>query len=215
MTKVLLPLLAIGLLFGACAKQPTEETVTAGENPLLSEFDTPYGAPPFDRIEDAHYLPAFDQGMEEHMAEVLAIAESTEPPTFENTIEALEYSGKTLSRTAGVFYNLNGSTTNDEMQAIAKEVSPKLAKHRDDINLNEDLFARVKAVYEQKDELDLTPEQAKLLDETYKGFVRGGANLEGEQKARFREINEELSLSLIHISEPTRLVHSSRMPSSA
>lgn len=201
MTKVLFPLLAIGLLFGACAKQPTEETVTTGENPLLSEFDTPYGAPPFDRIEDAHYLPAFEKGMAEHMAEVLAIAESTDPATFENTIEALEYSGRTLSRTAGVFYNLNGSTTNDEMQAIAKEVSPKLAKHRDDINLNEDLFARVKAVYEQKDELDLTPEQAKLLDETYKGFVRGGANLEGEQKARFRKINEELSLLTTQFGE--------------
>ena len=201
MTKVLMPLLAIALLFGACAKQPTEETVATGENLLLSEFDTPLGAPPFDSIEVAHYLPAFEQGREEHMVEVLAIAESTEPATFENTVEALERSGDTLSRTAGVFYNLNGSNTNDEMQAIAKEVGPQLAKHQDDINLNEALFARVKAVYEKMDELELSTEQAKLLDETYKGFVRGGANLEGEKKARFREINEELSLLTTQFGE--------------
>ena len=163
MTKALVPLMAITLLLGACAGQPTEETVTTGENPLFSEFDTPYGAPPFDSIENAHYMPAFEQGMDEHMAEVLAIAESTEPATFENTVEALEYSGKTLSRTAGVFYNLNGSTTNEEMQAIAKEIGPKLAKHRDDINLNEALFARVQAVWEQKDSLELDAEQGLVI----------------------------------------------------
>ena len=201
MIRSVLPTLAIALLLGACAQQPTEEIVNTGENPLLSEFDTPYGAPPFDAIENAHYLPAFEQAMEEQMAEVIAIAESSEPATFENTVEALERSGKTLQRTAGVFYNLNGSTTNDEMQAIAKEIGPKLAKHRDDINLNQALFARVKAVYEQREELDLTPEQAKLLDETYRGFVRGGANLEGEKKARFREINEELSLLTTQFGE--------------
>jgi len=201
MTRVLLPILAIALTLGACAKQPTEEMVATGENLLLTEFDTPLGAPPFDSIEVAHYLPAFEQGMEEHMAEVLAIAESTEPATFEDTIEALERSGKTLSRTAGVFFNLNGSNTNDEMQAIAKEVSPELAKHRDDIYLNEALFARVKRVYDAQDELELTTEQAKLLDETYKAFVRGGANLEGDKKARFREINKELSVLTTQFGE--------------
>jgi peptidyl-dipeptidase Dcp len=201
MTRVLLPLLAIALLFGGCARQPTEETVATRENPLLSEFDTPLGAPPFDSIEVAHYLPAFEQGMEEHMAEVLAIAESSDAATFENTVEALERSGETLSRTAGVFFRLSSSTTNDEMQAIARNVSPKLAKHRDDIYLNRALFAQVKAVYDQRETLELTTEQAKLLDETYKAFVRGGANLEDVAAARFREINEELSLLTIRFDE--------------
>ncbi|MGB5401656.1 MAG: peptidase M3, partial [Thermoanaerobaculia bacterium] len=194
MIRVLLPLLAIALLFGGCARQPTEETVATRENPLLSEFDTPLGAPPFDSIELAHYLPAFEQGMDEHRDEVLAIAESSEPATFQNTVETLERSGETLSRTAAVFFRLNNSNTNDEMQSIARSVSPKLAKHRDDIYLNRALFAQVKAVYDQRETLELTTEQAKLLDETYKAFVRGGANLEDVAAARFREINEELSL---------------------
>ncbi|MGB5294301.1 MAG: M3 family metallopeptidase, partial [Thermoanaerobaculia bacterium] len=194
MTRILLPLLAIALLFGGCARQPTEETVATRENPLLSEFDTPLGAPPFDSIEVVHYLPAFEQGMDEHRDEVLAIAESSEPATFENTVETLERSGETLSRTAAVFFRLNSSNTNDEMQSIARQVSPELAKHRDDIYLNKALFSRVKSVYDQRETLDLTTEQAKLLDETYKSFVRGGANLADEAAGRFREINEELSL---------------------
>ncbi len=201
MTRVLLPVLAIALLLGACVKQSTEETVETGENPFLTEFDTPLGAPPFEAIGVAHYLPAFEQGMEEHMAEVLAIAESSDPATFEDTVEALERSGKTLKRTAGVFFNLSSSTTNDQMQAIAKEVSPKLAKHRDDIYLNKPLFTQVKAVYDQSETLELTTEQAKLLDETYKAFVRGGANLEDVAAVRFREINEELSLLTTQFDE--------------
>jgi len=167
---------------------------SASDNPLLAEFDTPFNAPPFDRIETDHYRPAFDNAMAKQLAEVTAIVENNEPPDFANTIERLERTGQMLSRVSGVFFNLTSAHTNDELQALAKEINPRLAKHRDDIYLNEELFARVKAVYAARDRLDLTPEQQKLLDETYRGFVRGGANLEGEKRARFREINEELSL---------------------
>lgn len=166
----------------------------AADNPLFAEFDTPFGSPPFERIKTDHYRPAFDKGMEKQLAEVAAIVDNAESPDFANTIEQLERTGRMLSRVSGVFFNLTSAHTNDDLQALAKEINPRLAKHRDDIYLNEDLFARVKAVYESRDRLDLTPEQQKLLDETYRAFVRGGANLEGEKKARFREINEELSL---------------------
>ncbi len=170
-------------------------------NPFFSEFDTPFQVPPFDEIQLEHYGEAFEAGMKAHDQEIDAIAVTRDRPTFENTIEALEYSGAMLSRVSNVFFSMNSSMTNEDMQAIAKDVTPKLSAHYDAINLNEHLFAKVQAVYEDKANLDLTPEQNKLLDEYYKGFVRGGAKLEKAQKERFKEINKRLSVLSLQFGE--------------
>jgi len=171
------------------------------ENPFFSEFDTPFHVPPFDKIKEEHYLPAFIEGIEQHNKEIEAIANNPEPPTFENTIEALEKSGALLRRVSNVFDVLNASMTNERMQEIAKKVAPLRSKHWDDIYLNEKLFKRIKTLYEQRDKLNLTREQRTLLEKYYKDFVKGGANLDKEKKARLREINQELSLLTLKFGE--------------
>jgi peptidyl-dipeptidase Dcp len=163
------------------------------DNPLLSEWKTPYGVPPFDEIKPEHYLPAFREAMARHLAEVEAIAGARAKPTFANTIEALENSGLLLERVNLVFGNLSSAETSPELQAIDREVSPLLASHADDIALNEKLFQRVRRVWESRGRLRLAPDQAKLLENTWKGFVRGGALLTPDQKTRFRAINAELA----------------------
>ena len=132
--------------------------------------------------------------MEEQAQEINAIVKKRSAATFENTIVALDQSGKLLSKVSAVFYGQNSANTSDEMQAISRELSPLLSKHRDDIKLNAGLFQRVKFVYDQKSKLNLTKEQAKLLEETYKDFVRGGANLDAAKQAKLRELNSELSM---------------------
>jgi len=200
MKSVLIAMLSATLLLTGCA---TERTADKGAdvNPFFVDYDTPFGVPPFDRMRPEHYLPAFDEGIARHAAEVDRIAENLEDPTFANTVEALERSGALLTKVSSVFYNLLSADTSDTLQEIARQVAPKLAQHRDNIRLNEKLFARIKAVYDRRDSLDLTPEQAKLLEETYKNFVRGGANLSPEQKNRFREINKELSVLTLTFGE--------------
>jgi peptidyl-dipeptidase Dcp len=163
-------------------------------NPLLDEWDTPFGMPPFGRIREDHYLPAFQETIAAKRREAEAIARSPEPATFANTIAALDAAGETLDRVEAVFGNLRSAETNDRLQEIARQVAPLTSALRDDILLNEQLFARVKAVWRQRDNLSLNPEQHKLVEETYKDFVRGGANLSAEQKVRLRAINEELAL---------------------
>jgi peptidyl-dipeptidase Dcp len=200
MTRALLSALLIAFIFSpaALAGAAAEETV---DNPFFSEYDTPFGAPPFEEIRNEHYLPAFEKGIEEEKAEIEAIATNPGPPTFENTIEALERSGELLTRVRTVLINLNSAHTNDEIQATVKETQPRYSRHRDDILFNEKLFARVKAVSEQQETLDLTAEQSMLLEETYKRFVRGGANLDPERKAELREVNEELSVLTVQFGE--------------
>lgn len=171
------------------------------KNPFLGEYNTPFQVPPFDKINEGHYLPAFKSGIDEQQKEMQDIVNNSQSPTFSNTIEALEYSGNLLSKVSYVFYNLNSANTNDELQKIAKEVSPLLSKHRDDINLNEKLFQRIKTIYEERGKLNLTAEQARLLEKYYKDFVRGGANLDEKQKERMREINKELSLLTLKFGE--------------
>lgn len=171
------------------------------ENPLLAEWDTPYGSPPFAAIETKHYLPAFDEAFSGHAQEIAAIAESPEEPSFQNTIAALDRSGQLLDRVRLIFVNLNESHTNDEMQELAKTINPMLAGHRDDILLNEALFARVKAVYDSRVGMGLTLEESRLLDKTYRRFVRGGADLDAESKARLRELNGELSVLTTQFGE--------------
>jgi peptidyl-dipeptidase Dcp len=170
-------------------------------NPFFEEWNTPFGTPPFDKIKNEHYLPAFKAGIEEQNKEIEAIVNNSEAPTFENTIEELEYSGSLLTKVSRVFFAMTEAMTNDELQSITKEVSPMLSKHNDDINLNPKLFARIKSVYENKDKFDLNTEQEKLLEEYYKGFVRGGANLPDDKKEEFREINKQLSLLSIQFGE--------------
>ncbi len=164
------------------------------ENPFFSEYDTPFGVPPFDEIENQHFMPAIEKGIEEQDAEIKEIIANPEDPTFENTIEALEYSGDLLTRVTRVFFNYNSANISDEIQDLAKEISPKLSEHSNNIYLDLKLFERVNEVYTQKDELDLNAEQEMLLERTYKRFIRNGATIPVvEQRERFREINEKLS----------------------
>jgi len=176
-------------------------TPSAGTNPFFVEWTTPFGVPPFDAIREEHFLPAFEKGIAQQRAEVAAITANQDPPTFANTLETLDASGMLLQRVGSVFFNLSSAETNDQLQAIAKKVTPMLSALRDDINLDPVLFARVKAVWEKRGGLDLTPEQLRLVEETYKGFVRGGANLNDEQKARLRELNTEQSLLGLQFGE--------------
>ena len=167
------------------------------ENPLLTESTAPFGAPQFDKIKTEHYIPAFEAAIAEAKAEIDAIVANPDEPTFENTIEAMEYSGQTLNNVAGIFYNLMEAHTNDQMQAIAEEIAPKMTEFSMYVSLNEDLFKRVKAVYEKKDQLGLDVDQMKLLEDNYKSFVRGGANLSDEDKALYSKWSEELSLATL------------------
>ena len=194
MKKVFLFLLAAGL-FTAC-NQIMEEG-----NPLLKEFNTPHGVPPFSEIKPEHFIPAYQTAIDEHNKEIAAIVDEEEAPTFKNTLVALDNSGMLLDKVSSVFDNLTSSETSDKLQKIAKEVSPMLSKHSDDIKLNAKLFDRIKTVYEQKDEIDLNREQTMLLEKTYKNFVRGGANLPEDKKARLRKINSELSLLSLNFGD--------------
>ena len=162
-------------------------------NPFFTEYDTPYQIPPFKKIKDEHYMPAFNQGMKEQLEEIGSITNNLESPSFENTIVELERTGKTLDKVSNVFFNLNSSNTNDQMDAIAKEISPKLSAHRDNIFLNRKLFERVKTIYEQKNNLDLNTEQKRLVEETYKYFIRSGAQLNSTSMRELTAINQELS----------------------
>ncbi len=164
------------------------------ENPFFQPFGTPFETAAFDRIKNEHFKPAFIKGIELHDQEIAAIVANPAAPDFENTLVALDRSGDVLVSVSNVFYNLTSANTNEELQAIAKDVSPLLTTHYDNILLNAGLFQRIKAVYDQKDNLNLDTEQAMLLEKTYKQFARGGANLPEDKQAELREINKELSL---------------------
>ena len=162
-------------------------------NPLLEEWNTPYQTPPFSKIELKHYEPAFDYAIEQNRADIDAIINNPEAPTFENTIVAMEQAGELLGRVSGLFFVLNNCCTNAEMQQIALNVTPKLTALSNDVSLNPELFARVKAVYEERESLNLDVEDRQLLEETYKGFARSGALLEGEAQELYRQYTTELS----------------------
>ena len=173
----------------------------AEDNPFLAPYATPWEVPPFDKIHNEHYMPAFEKGIADQKVEVTGIRDAAAAATFENTIEALEGSGQLLTRVSDVFFNINDAETNDEMQQVAKDIAPKLSALNDDIYLDPRLFARVKAVYDQRKKLKLNPEQMRLLEETYKQFVRGGANLKESDKKEFRDINERLSVLSLKFGE--------------
>lgn len=163
-------------------------------NPLLTKSTLPYGAPQFDIIENKHYIPAFKQAIEEGKAEIDAIVNNLEAPSFKNTIEALEYAGETLNRISHIFYNLLEANTNEEMQNIAEEISPLTTEFSMYVRLNDGLFQRIKSVYEQRESLNLDDVELRLLEKTYEGFARNGANLSQEDKETYSKYMEELSL---------------------
>ncbi len=171
------------------------------DNPLLTEFNTPFGAPPFNLIQAHHYMPAFKLGMAEHMKEVEAIINSTEEPTFENTIGALDKSGELLARVSRVFFGLAEANTNDSLQAIQVEISPELSAHSDAISLNPKLFARIKSVYENQQKFNLDEAQTYILENLYKGFVRNGANLDPEKQEQLKKLNSELSVLTVKFDQ--------------
>ncbi len=197
--------IALIAVMGGCSgdhQAAREDNIdTTQENPFLVEWDGPFGAPPFDQIVPAHYIPAYEEGMALHDVEIDAIVGNPEAPTFENTIEPYERSGKLLVRVNTYVGNQNSAHTNDATQSVVKEMAPVLSSHYTDISLNAALFDRVAAVWAGKDTLDLDAEQAMLLKDTYKGFVRNGAQLEGEARDRMRAINEELSNQGVQFSD--------------
>lgn len=189
--KRLLPIcMVITSMVVGCGESKQNDNMN---NPLLGFFDTPFNVPPFDKIKDEHFRPAYAEALKLHNLEVDSIVNNEEEPTFQNTILALENAGSMLSQVAGIFGNLNSANKTDSLQAIAADMAPVLSAHRDEIQLNAKLFARVKAVYDQKDALGLDKEDIKLLEETYKGFVRAGANLPEESKEKLKAINSKLS----------------------
>ena len=173
------------------------------ENPFFSEYTTPHQTAPFDKIRIEHYEPAVLEGIKQHQAEVDTIVNNPEAPTFENTVVALEYAGDMLNRVLSVFFNLNSAETSDEMQALAQKLSPILTEHSNNVSLNEALFARIKTVYETTDKSALTTEQQRLLQSTYDGFARSGANLNDEDKAKYRELTTELSQATLAFGQNT------------
>ncbi len=168
---------------------------SCNQNPFFhyKEWNTPHNTYPFNDIRPEHFMPAFEEGMKQGLAEIDAIANNPEAPTFENTIEAYEKSGEMLTVVAGCFYNLTHAETNEAIQAIELELSPKMSEYSSTIRLNEKLFARIKTVYEQRDNLTLTPEQSKMLEDIYEGFANNGANLDEAGKAKYRELSARLS----------------------
>lgn len=193
MKKLILLLTFIGISNMAFAQE--------NENPFFEKWRTPFGTPPFDKIKNEHYLPAFKKGIEEQNKEINAIVVNRAVPSFQTVIEPLEYSGHLLTKVKRVFGAMNSSMTSDELQTISREVTPILSKHNDDIYLNELLFQKIKYVYENQENSNLTIEQKKLLDKYYKSFVRGGSKLSDEDKEEFRKLNEELSMLALSFGE--------------
>ena len=191
MKKTIIAMAASGVLLYSCG---TKNEKSENMNPFFEAYDTPFEVPPFDKIQNRHFSPAIMEGIKQQQSEIDAIVNNSEDPTFANTIEAMEKSGELLSKVSTVFYNYNSANTNDSIQAIAKELAPEISKHSDNISLNEKLFARVKSIWENKEALGLNAEQQKLLEKSYKSFVRNGANLNEADKEKLRNINSKMSV---------------------
>jgi peptidyl-dipeptidase Dcp len=192
--SVILLVMVFSLMLTSCSKtEAPAESAASGGNPFFAEYDTPFQVPPFDLIKPEHFIPAYEKGMEEQKAEIEALINNPADPTFDNTIAALGRAGELLSNVARVFGGLSGANTNDELKAIQREMAPRLAAHRDEINLNPKLFERVKDVYEKRNDFNLNEEEAYILENVYKGYVRNGAELDETDKAKLMEINQNLS----------------------
>lgn len=202
MKKTIFSILTAGVLLMSCAEKKSE-------NPFFEEWNTPHGTAPFDKIKNEHYMPAFERGIKNHQAEIDAIVNNQEEPTFANTIEAMDAAGKDLSKVSSVFYNLKSANSNNVIDSLSKVLSPLLSAHNDGINMNEKLFTRVKKIYDKRikdidqknDEIKLTGEQKKLLEDYYIGFVSGGAELNETDKTKLKGLNKELGLLALQFGE--------------
>jgi len=183
------------LIFMACKNEKKNA------NPFFTEYQTSFQVPPFDKIDTTHYLPAFIEGIKQHDAEIAAITGNDQEPTFDNTLLAFDKSGKMLTRVSKVFYNLQGANTNDQIQDIAKKISPLLSKHNDDISMNLKLFERIKAIYNKRNESGLDAQQIRVVEKYYRDFERQGANLPKDKQDQLRKINEELSMLSIRFGD--------------
>ncbi|MDR0698811.1 MAG: M3 family metallopeptidase [Tannerella sp.] len=201
MKKAHLTIVLSAVITSVTVAKENKIELNMNENPFFTEYTTPFAVPPFDKIRMEHYKPAFLQGMEEHRKEIEAIIKNTAIPDFENTIVALDQCGKRLRNVSSVFFGLNSANTSNEMQALNKELSPLTSKHYDDIMLNKNLFDKVKYVYERRNDANFNKEQKKLLEETYKDFVRSGAGLSEEKQNRLRELNGQISLLQLAFSQ--------------
>ena len=200
MKKLLFAIIVTGLALGSCQTQKKESTNDM-ENPFFKEWTTPFGVPPFDEIKVEHYVPAIQEGIKEQKAEIAEITANPEAPTFENTILAFDKSGALLNKVTGVFSPLNSANTNEEMQAAAREISPMLSAHRDEISMNAELFKRIKAIYDKRNELDLDEQQIRVTEKFYQDFERNGANLSPENQEILKGINSELATLYLHFGE--------------
>ena len=186
--------LALLFIFGC---KPVKKT----DNPFFTEYQTPFKVPPFDKIDTTHYMPAFLEGIRLHNEEIDAIVNNPAAPDFDNTILAFDKCGKLLDRVSRVFYNLNEAETNKQMRGIARELSPVMSKHKDDIALNQKLFARIKAVYEKRNEMKLDSQQLRVVEKYFRDFERQGANLPADKKDQLRKINADLAMLSITFGE--------------
>ena len=194
MNKKLINMLALSVIvLASCTSKPEQKTEAEAPNPFLSEYTTPFQVPPFDQIKNEHYMPAFEAGMAEQQAEIDAIVNNPETPTFENTILPFDKSGQILDRVSNVFFNLNECLTNDEMVAIAEEVLPMLSKHSDAIMMNPKLFERIDYVYQHRNEMGLDDQQIRVVEKYHQDFIRSGAGLPAEKQEELSKINEQLS----------------------
>ncbi len=198
-TIIMLCLLAGAATQQSCNKKENTVMTSGQENPLIAEWNTPFEVPPFDKIQNSHFKPAILEGIKDHQKDIQAIVDNKEQPSFENVIVAIDNSGETLKKVTTVLYNLTSANTNDELQKLSQEMAPTLSEHNDNIYLNDALFQKVKNVYNQyqitkPETLKLSSEQQMLLDETYKRFVRSGANLSAENKDKLKKLNSELSV---------------------
>ena len=194
MNKKLINMIALSVItLASCTTEPKPQPEVEKPNPFLSEYTTPFQVPPFDQIKNEHYLPAFEAGMKEQLAEVEAIVNNAEPATFENTILPYDKSGQTLNRVSNVFFNLNECLTNDEMVAIAEQVLPLLSKHSDSIMMNPKLFERIDYVYQHRNETGLDDQQIRVVEKYHQDFMRHGAGLPADKQAELSRINEQLS----------------------
>ncbi len=195
--KKILPFLIFSILFTSCenktVKKEKNDKKPMIENPLLAEWNTPFGVPPFNKIKSEDYLPALRTAIKQHKKEVQGIIDNKATPTFKNTIEALEISGKNLKKISSVFFAVSSANTNDILKETKKNIMPELTAHFDGIQLNSKLFNRIKTIHKDKDNLKLAPQELRLLEETYKSYVRAGVNITGNKKGRLKEINKKLS----------------------
>jgi peptidyl-dipeptidase Dcp len=199
MKKIMSLLVSTSMIL--CSLQAKELNGTVAENPLLKPFNTPFKVPPFGEIKLVHYIPAIDEGIRANLAEIDAIVNNPAEPDFKNTILAYDTAGDLLSVASRIFSNLNGANTNPEMQKLARIITPKLTRHRDNISLNPGLFKRIKTVYKQRNSMELDAQQIRVVEKYYRDFERNGANLSSEDQKKLRQLNEEISKNVLLFGE--------------